>query len=375
MSEHAPLSLAVTWSDPQWQASAEALAERLQLPVLAESAADVALLLELDAAGLALRSTEAGAPGAVRVDFVGGALAHRRQFGGGAGQMVARAVGIRGSVRPSVLDATAGLGRDAFVIAALGCEVTLLERQPVIAALLEDGLQRARAAGGEVAEIAERMQLLHCDAIAAMGDKITSKKIAADAGVSTVPGYMGVIKDTAEAIKIAAVRCMRACYLLSDTRERLEWCRLLALNAQEASHHARFASRAAARTNTPAPTMTEMHHLVAHELGHAAWRIHRWHTRAAVRRAELAPHLHMMEWLLSSITALLPNKTCTLAGPQAQTQEEHRVQKALEHTLQCPSRRQQSRGHAIASAVANATATAAAQKRTHERPAFGRGGR
>ena len=84
--------------------------------------------------------------------------------------MVARAVGIRGSVRPSVLDATAGLGRDAFVIAALGCEVTLLERQPVIAALLEDGLQRARAAGGEVAEIAERMQLLHCDAIAAMGD-------------------------------------------------------------------------------------------------------------------------------------------------------------------------------------------------------------
>lgn len=170
MSEHAPLSLAVTWSDPQWQASAEALAERLQLPVLAESAADAALLLELDAAGLALRSTEAGAPGAVRVDFVGGALAHRRQFGGGAGQMVARAVGIRGSVRPSVLDATAGLGRDAFVIAALGCEVTLLERQPVIAALLEDGLQRARAAGGEVAEIAARMQLLHCDAIATMGD-------------------------------------------------------------------------------------------------------------------------------------------------------------------------------------------------------------
>ncbi|MHC8492890.1 acetyl-CoA carboxylase biotin carboxylase subunit [Thalassospira sp. SM2505] len=40
-------------------------------------------------------------------------------------------------------------------------------------------------------------------AIAAMGDKITSKKIAADAGVSTVPGYMGVIKDTDEAIKIA----------------------------------------------------------------------------------------------------------------------------------------------------------------------------
>ncbi|MFH1806333.1 MAG: acetyl-CoA carboxylase biotin carboxylase subunit [Pseudomonadota bacterium] len=40
-------------------------------------------------------------------------------------------------------------------------------------------------------------------AIAAMGDKITSKKIAAEAGVSTVPGFMGIIKDTDEAVKIA----------------------------------------------------------------------------------------------------------------------------------------------------------------------------
>ncbi|MEM7766185.1 MAG: acetyl/propionyl/methylcrotonyl-CoA carboxylase subunit alpha [Pseudomonadota bacterium] len=41
------------------------------------------------------------------------------------------------------------------------------------------------------------------EAIEAMGDKISSKKLAADAGVSTVPGHMGLIKDTAEAIKIA----------------------------------------------------------------------------------------------------------------------------------------------------------------------------
>ena len=41
-------------------------------------------------------------------------------------------------------------------------------------------------------------------AIEAMGDKITSKKIAADAGVSTVPGYMGLIEDADEAVKIAS---------------------------------------------------------------------------------------------------------------------------------------------------------------------------
>jgi len=41
-------------------------------------------------------------------------------------------------------------------------------------------------------------------AIQAMGDKITSKKIAAEAGVSTVPGHMGLIEDAEEAVKISA---------------------------------------------------------------------------------------------------------------------------------------------------------------------------
>jgi propionyl-CoA carboxylase alpha chain len=41
------------------------------------------------------------------------------------------------------------------------------------------------------------------NAIEAMGDKITSKKIAQEAGVSTVPGYMGLIEDAAEAVKIS----------------------------------------------------------------------------------------------------------------------------------------------------------------------------
>ena len=41
------------------------------------------------------------------------------------------------------------------------------------------------------------------EAIAAMGDKIESKKLAAAAGVTTVPGYLGVIADTGEAARIA----------------------------------------------------------------------------------------------------------------------------------------------------------------------------
>ena len=41
------------------------------------------------------------------------------------------------------------------------------------------------------------------EAIAAMGDKIESKKLAKEAGVNTIPGYMGIIKDADEAVKIA----------------------------------------------------------------------------------------------------------------------------------------------------------------------------
>ena len=77
------------------------------------------------------------------VDFLHGKLEHRRKYGGGRSQLIAKAVGIKKGSKLKVLDATAGLGGDAFVLACLGCEMTLLERSPIIAALLEDGLRRA----------------------------------------------------------------------------------------------------------------------------------------------------------------------------------------------------------------------------------------
>ncbi|OOS00794.1 16S rRNA (guanine(1516)-N(2))-methyltransferase [Haemophilus paracuniculus] len=92
---------------------------------------------------LELRKLDEPKLGAIAVNFVDGTMAHRRKFGGGRGEAVAKAVGIKGDYLPSVIDATAGLGRDAFVLAAVGCKVTLVERNPVVSALLEDGLQRA----------------------------------------------------------------------------------------------------------------------------------------------------------------------------------------------------------------------------------------
>ncbi|USE38363.1 class I SAM-dependent methyltransferase [Endozoicomonas sp. SCSIO W0465] len=101
------------------------------------------------------------------VDFVGGKAGHRRKFGGGKGQDIARAVGLNKGVKPSVLDATGGLGRDAFVLASLGCNVTMIERSPVVAALLEDGLRRALE-DSDVSAIAEQMSLLQGNAIELM---------------------------------------------------------------------------------------------------------------------------------------------------------------------------------------------------------------
>lgn len=92
---------------------------------------------------LALQKTDEPKLGVISVDFTSGAMAHRRQFGGGRGEAIAKAVGVKGDYLPTVVDATAGLGRDAFVLAAVGCHVTMFERHPVVAALLDDGLQRA----------------------------------------------------------------------------------------------------------------------------------------------------------------------------------------------------------------------------------------
>ena len=146
--------------EPAYQPALEVWAERLGL----QEQADADFALQLGAEGLQFVELGPQAPGAVRVDFVEGAVAHRRLFGGGTGQMIAKAVGVQPGVRPQVLDATAGLGRDAFVLASLGCSMTLIERQPLIAALLEDGLARARQSA-EVAPIAAQMRLLQGNAI------------------------------------------------------------------------------------------------------------------------------------------------------------------------------------------------------------------
>ncbi|MCK7551222.1 MULTISPECIES: class I SAM-dependent methyltransferase [Marinobacter] len=156
-------SVAVACSPLGNAAEARALADRLAVPFLGvvkpRQMADVAVLLLSDEQGLCLQMTGKGAPGPVRAEFVSGKAGYRREHGGGTGQLVAKAIGLQKTRAPlHVVDATAGLGQDAFVLAGLGCRVTLFERNPFIHALLADGLARA-ALNTEVAPIIARMTL------------------------------------------------------------------------------------------------------------------------------------------------------------------------------------------------------------------------
>ena len=159
-------ALAIETATPALRARAEALARDWGFTLVPAVEGDRQLRLSDDRLELYDRSDPRA--GAVYVDWAGGAAAHRRLYGGGRGQPLARAVGLKGGAAPSVLDATGGFGRDAFVLACLGCTVTLLERHPVVAALLLDGYRRA-GLDAEVGErVRTRMRVIHGDALACL---------------------------------------------------------------------------------------------------------------------------------------------------------------------------------------------------------------
>lgn len=126
------------------------------------------LYLELSIEHLALKDADDPKLGGVFVDFASDALEYRRKHGGGKQEFVAKAVGLKGDAQPSVVDATGGLGRDAFILASLGCNVTLIERSPVVAALLADGIERAGINDMVSDWLPQRMRLIHGDSAEVM---------------------------------------------------------------------------------------------------------------------------------------------------------------------------------------------------------------
>ena len=143
ISALSPTGIAICFSSEMLAAPAQELAGRLGLPVTHPQDTQYPLLLTLTPTRLELRQTTKGAEGPLFVDFRGGSIEYRRRQTTSRKEAIARAVGLKGGATPSVLDLTAGLGRDSFILASLGCTVQMVERSAVVAALLADGMARA----------------------------------------------------------------------------------------------------------------------------------------------------------------------------------------------------------------------------------------
>ena len=98
------------------------------------------------------------------IDFTDGRTAYRVRHGEARSHQLVKATGILQNPDLRVVDATAGLGRDAFMIASLGVDITLIERSAQVHELLSAALKAASNSSDELAAIVERMHLLLGDA-------------------------------------------------------------------------------------------------------------------------------------------------------------------------------------------------------------------
>jgi 16S rRNA (guanine1516-N2)-methyltransferase len=164
-----PATVAVCAGDDDQATLAKAaeLARTLGLPLTGAADTSHELLLAVTAGRLELRTTLPRGPGPVYAEFVEGALGYSRRVSGS--RLLFQAIGFRAGP-PSVVDATAGLGQDAFVLAWKGCRVTAIERSPITAALLQDGLQRAMRAPELEVTIRDRLRLIIGDARSVLKD-------------------------------------------------------------------------------------------------------------------------------------------------------------------------------------------------------------
>lgn len=131
-------------------------------PALSGNAQGFSFVLEREAGRLQLRASHRPEYGAIYADW--GSAELRRRIAAGRRQLLGRAAGLPRRPDPELLDATAGLGRDGFTLAALGAQVTMVERHPQIAALLEDARIRALD-DARLHAAAARVQVIQADAL------------------------------------------------------------------------------------------------------------------------------------------------------------------------------------------------------------------
>lgn len=136
----------------------------LQLPLLPAGERRDGLALVCDETGLRLELRAGRQRTVLAISFLAGVLAHRAKINLARAEMLVRACGVPNDGSPwQVVDATAGLGRDAFLLATCGAGVTMLERHPVLALLLQEALHEL---AGALPDVATRLHLREQDALA-----------------------------------------------------------------------------------------------------------------------------------------------------------------------------------------------------------------
>jgi 16S rRNA (guanine1516-N2)-methyltransferase len=157
------VAIAISPSEAELHDKAASLSRKLSIPLVQSNNDEFEFLLHYSADGLTLKQTGKKGFKPVMVSFTSGTMTYRLKHGGGRSQALARAIGLKKGWQPTVIDATAGLGRDGFILAYLGCHVQMIERSPILAVLLEDALQRAEQSE-QVSEIIKtRLRFIHAD--------------------------------------------------------------------------------------------------------------------------------------------------------------------------------------------------------------------
>ena len=137
-----PTPISISYNSDEAKPAAINFSKESGYPCITDMEQNKGLILNYTSDFVELRDLDKNI--AIHIDFISGDLAHRQKYGGGRGQSIAKAIGVKqGKPPPSVLDATAGLAKDAYVLACLGCSMTLVERSPIVTELIRDAIQRA----------------------------------------------------------------------------------------------------------------------------------------------------------------------------------------------------------------------------------------
>ncbi len=167
-------SIAIIVKDTLVHEHAINVASQLNVPVLEETSSFYDFHLVFSSEKIWIQPSRMHF-GKIYVDFTTGQSAHRRKYGGGFGQALAKAVGLNKDSPLDVMDVTGGYARDAFVLATLGATLRIIERSRVLTTLVQDGLDRAQT-NKTVNKITQRMSLICADSIIFMQELVNSDK-------------------------------------------------------------------------------------------------------------------------------------------------------------------------------------------------------